>query len=41
MLKKMSIRKISVATLALFTLGLLYLIPGNEEVEYALSKDDI
>lgn len=41
MLKKMSIRKISVATLALFTLGLLYLIPGNEEVEYALSNDDI
>lgn len=41
MLKKMSIRKIAVATLALFTMGLLYLIPGNEEIEYALSNNDI
>ena len=37
MLKRMSIRKISVATLALFSLLLLYLMPSNQELEYTLS----
>ena len=30
-----------VATLALFSLFLLYLIPDNQELEYTLSNDDI
>lgn len=41
MLKKMSIRKITVATLALFALTLLYLMPSNREVSEQLSNEDI
>ena len=41
MLKKMSIRKITVATLALFALTLLYLMPYNQEVSEKLSNEDI
>lgn len=41
MLRRMSLRKIMVATLALFSLFLLYLIPDNQELEYTLSNDDI
>ncbi len=41
MLKKMYTRKITVATLALFTLGLIYLMPEKETLEYNLSKDNI
>lgn len=41
MLKRMSLRKITVATLALFSLFLLYLIPDNQELEYTLSNNDI
>lgn len=41
MLKKMSIRKITVATLALFALTLLYLMPSNQEVSEKLSNEDI
>ena len=40
-LKKMSIRKITVATLALLALALLYLIPANEDMETGLSNSDI
>lgn len=41
MLKEMSIRKIMVTTLALFSLVLLYLIPGNETHELKLDNDSI
>lgn len=41
MLRNMISRKITIATLILFTLLLLYLIPDSEEVEYSLSNDDI
>ena len=41
MLKKMSIRKITVATLALLALALLYLIPSTEEINMQLSNKDI
>lgn len=41
MLKKMSIRKITVATLALFALVLLYLMPSTEDFNTKLSNDDI
>ena len=41
MLRRMSLRKIMIATLALFSLFLLYLIPDNQELEYTLSNDDI
>lgn len=42
MLKKMSIRKITISSLALFTLMLLYLIPDSpKETEYALSNSNI
>lgn len=42
MLKKMSLRKITVASLALFALLLLYLMPDNEEeVRYTLSNNNI
>lgn len=41
MLKKMSIRKIMVATLALFALVLLYLIPDSETKELELNNDSI
>ena len=37
----MSIRKITVATLALLALGLLYLMPDSESVEKELANDDI
>ena len=38
---KISIRKITVATLALFALLLLYLMPDTENVDYQLSQDNI
>ncbi len=41
MLKKMSIRKIMVSTLALFALVLLYLIPDSDSVELELSYDNV
>lgn len=41
MLKKMSIRKIMVSTLALFALVLLYLIPDSESRELELSQDNV
>ncbi len=41
MLKKMSIRKIMVATFTLFILALLYLIPSNKERELKLATDNI
>ena len=41
MLKKMYLRKITVATLALFALLLIYLMPSHEELDYTLSQDDI
>lgn len=41
MLKKMSIRKITVASLALLILGLLYFMPGAEKLDYPLSNKDI
>ena len=41
MLKKMLSRKIMVATLALFTLGLIYLMPNKESLDYSISKEDI
>ena len=41
MLMKISIRKITVATLALFALLLLYLMPDTENVDYQLSQDNI
>lgn len=41
MLKKMSIRKITVASLALLALALLYLMPSPETIDYKLSDDNI
>ncbi len=41
MLKKMSIRKIMVATLALFALGLICLMPDSQKTDYTLSSQDI
>lgn len=41
MLRKMSIRKIMITSLALFALLLLYLMPDNEESEYTLSQSNI
>lgn len=41
MLMKMWIRKITVATLALCALLLIYLMPDAEEVDYQLSQDNI
>jgi len=41
MLKRMSIRKIMVTTLALFALVLLYLIPDSENKELELKHDNI
>ena len=42
MLKKMSLRKIMVSSLALFALFLLYLMPDNEEdIRYTLSNNNI
>jgi len=41
MLVKMWIRKITVATLALCALLLLYLMPNHDEVDYQLSQDNI
>lgn len=41
MLKKMSIRKITITSLALFALLLLYLIPDNNEKEINLKNDNV
>ena len=41
MLMKISIRKITVATLALCALLLLYLMPNTKEVDYQLSQNNI
>lgn len=41
MLRKMSIRKITVATLALFALALLYFIPDSEKLDYELSTNNV
>lgn len=39
MLMKISIRKITVATLALFALLLLYLMPAGDDIDYELSSE--
>lgn len=41
MLKKMSIRKITVTTLVLFALLLIYFMPTTDKTDYTLSQDDI
>lgn len=41
MLKKIYVRKITVATLALFALLLIYLMPDHEKLDYTLNQDDI
>ena len=41
MLKKIYFRKIMVATLALFALFLIYLMPEKENTDYTLSYDNI
>lgn len=41
MLKKMSIRKVMVASLALFALTLLYFMPDAETLDYPLTNQDI
>ena len=41
MLKKMSLRKITIASLALFSMTLIYLMPGNEKLEYTIRDNDI
>lgn len=41
MLKRMSIRKITVATLALLVLFLLYFMPGKQDIDYELASDQI
>ena len=41
MLKKMYLRKITVATLALFTLGLIYLMPDNKNLDYSIPTEDV
>lgn len=41
MLRKMSFRKIIVSTLALFSMALIYLMPGNSKLEYTIKNEDI
>lgn len=41
MLKRMSLRKITVASLALFSMGLIYLMPSNKELEYTIKDENI
>ena len=41
MLVKMSLKKITVTTLALFALFLLYLMPDNDDIDYNLSGDNL
>lgn len=41
MLVKMSLKKITVTTLALFALFLLYLMPDNDDIDYSLRGDNI
>ena len=41
MLKKMSLRKISIASLALFSMALIYMMPGNKNLEYSIRDYDI
>lgn len=41
MLKRMSIRKITVTTLVLFALLLIYFMPTSDKTDYTLSQDDI
>ena len=41
MLKRMTVRKIFVATLALFVMGLIYLMPDYDKLEYPLSQSDV
>ena len=41
MLKRMSLRKITVASLALFSMALIYLMPGNKKLEYTIRDEDI
>ena len=41
MLKKMSLRKITIATLALFSMTLIYLMPENKELKYTIKDEDI
>lgn len=41
MLRKICTRKIMVATLALFALFLLYLIPGNEKLDYKIKNTSL
>ena len=41
MLKRMYFRKVTVATLALLTLGLIYLMPSKKDLDYSLSNDNV
>ena len=41
MLKKMSLRKITVTSLALFSMALIYLMPDNRKLEYTIKDEDI
>ena len=41
MLKRISIRKIMVSTLALFVLLLIYIMPNKQENNYSLAKNNI
>lgn len=41
MLKKIYLRKITIATLALITLGLIYLMPNHENLDYKISNENI
>jgi len=41
MLKKMSVRKITVSTLALFALMLLYLMPDSKKLDVSLGSDNV
>lgn len=41
MLKKMSLRKITITTLALFSMALIYLMPNNKELKYTIKDENI
>ena len=41
MLKRMSLRKITITTLALFSMTLIYLMPNNKELKYTIKDEDI
>lgn len=41
MLKRMSLRKITITSLALFSMALIYLMPDNRELKYTIKDEDI